>query len=127
MPASRAIIQTQVLRNQIIPSDTLEVDSLSALRMALEAGLGCAILARASVLADLEAEKYHARRIIDPPLTRALALVSLADRPLTKAFLEVRKTMIEVVHAAISDKRWPTKADGRRDQQAATRAHRPRH
>src|SRR5947209_1658625 len=44
MPASRAIIQTQVLRNQITPSETLEVDSLSALRMALEAGLGCAIL-----------------------------------------------------------------------------------
>ena len=40
MPASRAIIQTQVLRNQITPSETLEVDSLSALRMALEAGLG---------------------------------------------------------------------------------------
>jgi LysR family nitrogen assimilation transcriptional regulator len=35
MPASRAIIQTQVLRNQITPSETLEVDSLSALRMAL--------------------------------------------------------------------------------------------
>ena len=44
MPASRAIIQTQVLRNQITPSETLEVDSLSALRMALEAGLGCAVL-----------------------------------------------------------------------------------
>src|SRR5205085_10980417 len=95
MPASRAIIQTQVLRNQITPSETLEVDSLSALRMALEARLGCAILSRATVLADLAAEKYHARRIIDPPLTRSCALVSLADRPQTKAFLEVRKIMIE--------------------------------
>ncbi|WP_065755045.1 LysR substrate-binding domain-containing protein [Bradyrhizobium paxllaeri] len=119
MPASRAIIQTQVLRNQIIPSDTLEVDSLSALRMALEAGLGCAILARASVLADLAAGKYHARRIIDPPLTRALALVSLVDRPLTKAFLEVRKTMIEVVRSAVSTGRWPAKGNGRRGKRAA--------
>ena len=50
MPASRAIIQTQVLRNQITPSETLEVDLLSALRMAIEAGLGCAILSRATVL-----------------------------------------------------------------------------
>jgi LysR family nitrogen assimilation transcriptional regulator len=116
MPASRAIIQTQVLRNQITPSETLEVDSLSALRMALEAGLGCAI--RATVLADLAAEKYHARRIIDPPLTRSCALVSLADRPQTKAFLEVRKTMVEVVRSAVSAGRWPAKGSGRRSKGA---------
>lgn len=114
MPASRAIIQTQVLRNQITPSMTLEVDSLSALRMALEAGLGCAILSRATVLADLAAEKYHARRIVDPPLSRSLALVALADRPRTKAFLEIRKTVTEVVRAAVSERRWPAKQSGRR-------------
>jgi LysR family nitrogen assimilation transcriptional regulator len=118
MPASRAIIQTQVLRNQIIPSAMLEVDSLSALRMALEARLGCAILARASVLADLGAGKYQARRIVDPPLTRSLALVALADRPQTKAFLEVRETMIEVVGAAVSEGRWPAR-QGRRIREAS--------
>ena len=114
MPASRAIIQTQVLRNQVIPSETLEVDSLSALRMAIEAGLGCAILSRATVLPDLAAEKYHARRIVDPPLTRSLALVALADRPQTKAFIEVRKTVVEVVRAAVDDRSWPIKGSGRR-------------
>ena len=119
MPASRAIIQTQVLRNQIIPSETLEVDSLSALRMALEAGLGCAILARSSVLSDLAAGKYHARRIVDPPLTRSLALIALADRPQTKAFVAVRQTMIEVVRTAVSEGRWPAKAGGRRSKRAA--------
>ena len=119
MPASRAIIQTQVLRNQVIPSETLEVDSLPALRMALEAGLGCAILSRATVLSDLAAEKYHARRIIDPPLARSLGLIALADRPQTKAFLEVRKTVIEVVRAAVSDKRWPATDHGRRRTRAA--------
>ncbi|KRR25625.1 hypothetical protein CQ14_18370 [Bradyrhizobium lablabi] len=119
LPASRAIIQTQILRNQIIPSETLEVDSLPALRMALEAGLGCAILSRSTVLADLAAEKYHARRIVDPPLTRALGLVALADRPRTKAFLEVRKTMIEVVRSAVNTGRWPAKESGRRGKRAA--------
>ena len=120
MPASRAIIQTQVLRNQITPSETLEVDSLSALRMAIEAGLGCAILSRATVLADLAAEKYHARRIIDPPLTRSCALVALADRPQTKAFLEVRSTVVEIVRAAVNEGRWPAKGNGRRSKRAAT-------
>ena len=122
MPASRAIIQTQVLRNQITPSETLEVDSLSALRMAIEAGLGCAILSRATVLSDLAAEKYHARRIIDPPLTRSCALVSLADRPQTKAFLEVRRTMVEIVRAAVNEGRWPAKGNGRRSKRATPSA-----
>jgi LysR family transcriptional regulator, nitrogen assimilation regulatory protein len=108
-----------VLRNQITPSDTLEVDSLSALRMALEAGLGCAILSRATVLADLAAGKYHARRIIDPPLTRACALVSLADRPQTKAFTEVRKAVVEIVHAAVDKGDWPAKGNGRRRKRAS--------
>ena len=34
VPASRAIIQAQILRNQVIPSPTLEIDLLSALRKA---------------------------------------------------------------------------------------------
>jgi LysR family nitrogen assimilation transcriptional regulator len=119
LPASRAIIQTQILRNQIIPSATLEIDSLSALRMALEAGLGCAILSRATVLADLAAERYHARRIIDPPMTRSLGLISLAERPQTKAFLEVRKAVVDVVRAAINDKRWPAHENARRSKRSA--------
>lgn len=109
MPASRAIIQTQVLRNQIAPSETLEVDSLTALRMALEAGLGCAILSRATVLADLAAKKYHARPIVDPPMSRSLALISLADRPQTKAFLEVKKIVAGVVSKAARERRWPVR------------------
>ncbi len=114
MPASRAIIQTQVLRNQITPSVTLEVDSLSALRMALEAGLGCAILSRSTVLADLAAKKYHARRIVDPPLSRSLAIVALADRPQTKAFVEIRKTVTDVVRSAVREGRWPAKQSSKR-------------
>jgi|SRR6516165_817031 LysR family nitrogen assimilation transcriptional regulator len=117
MPASRAVIQTHVLRNQITPSETLEVDSMSALRLALEAGLGCAVLSRATVFADLEAKKYHARRIIDPPLSRSLALIALAERPQTKAFLEVRKTVKEIVRAAVDERRWPAKkASGQADE-----------
>jgi LysR family nitrogen assimilation transcriptional regulator len=88
--------------------------------MALEAGLGCAILSRASVLADLAAEKYHARRIIDPPLTRSCALVSLADRPQTKAFLEVRRSVVEIVRTAVAEGRWPAKGNGRRSKRATT-------
>ena len=109
IPDSRSIIQTQIQRNQIITSPTLEVDGLEALRRALEAGLGCAILARATVLADIAAGRIHARRITAPVFTRTLALVGLTDRPQTRAFTEVRQVLIDVVAAAAQSGRWPCK------------------
>jgi LysR family nitrogen assimilation transcriptional regulator len=118
VPASRAIIQTQILRNQIAPSPTLEIGSLIALRQALEAGLGCAILARSTVLAELEQRRFHARRIVQPTIVRSLAIISLADRPQTRAFVEVRNTVIEVVRVATRSGRWPTAQKAHRSRQS---------
>jgi len=126
VPASRSIIQTQILRNQISPSPTLEIDSLTALRQALEAGLGCAILARATVLTALEQNLFHCRRIIEPELARSLNIVSLADRPQTRAFTEVRGVLIEVVRAAAQAGRWPTTARQRRNVKRPSRKQKPR-
>jgi LysR family nitrogen assimilation transcriptional regulator len=108
VPASRAIIQTQILRNQIASSPTLEIDSLIALRQALENGLGCAVLARATVREELEQKRLHARRIVRPSVTRTLAVVYLADRPQTRAFLEVRNAIVDVVRAATTSGLWPS-------------------
>ncbi|OAF06268.1 hypothetical protein AYJ54_14165 [Bradyrhizobium centrolobii] len=106
-PTSRAIIQTQILRNQIRPSPKLEIDSLNIMRTALEAGLGCAILARSTVGNDLLASGIHARRIVEPTLMRELCLISLADHPQTRAFTEVRKILREVVLQDAKSGRWP--------------------
>ena len=118
VPASRAIIQAHILRNQIEPSPTLEIGSLLALRQALEKGLGCAILARSTVLAELAQKRFHARRIVQPALTRTLAIVSLADRPQTRAFVEVRNTVIDVVRTATKSGSWPTSRKTPRARQA---------
>ena len=119
VPTSRAIIQAQILRNQIAPSPTLEVGSLIALRQALEAGLGCAILARSTVLAELEERRFHARRIVRPAIVRSLAIISLAERPQTRAFVEVRDTVIGVVGEAARSGRWPTSRQPRKPRSIA--------
>jgi LysR family nitrogen assimilation transcriptional regulator len=111
--ASRAIIQAQILRNQITPSPRLEIDSLNAMRKALEAGLGCAILARSTVGAELSVGRVHARRIVDPTLTRTLTLITLADHPRTRAFVEVRDVLNHVFDDEIRSGRWPAEAIGR--------------
>lgn len=107
VPASRAIINAQILRNQITPHPRLEIDSLNALRQALVAGLGCAIIARSTIAAELAAGRLHARRIVDPPLTRALKIVALADRPQTRALAEVTRLLREVFEEEVKSNRWP--------------------
>ncbi|WP_410708315.1 LysR substrate-binding domain-containing protein [Bradyrhizobium sp. BWA-3-5] len=81
-PTSRAIIQAQILRNQIKPSPKLEIDSLNIMRTALGAGLGCGILPRSTVGSELLKSEIHARRIVEPNLTREFSLVSLAEHRL---------------------------------------------
>jgi LysR family transcriptional regulator, nitrogen assimilation regulatory protein len=109
VPASRSIIQEQILRNQITPNPRLEIDSLSAMRKALEAGLGCAILARSTVGAELSEGKVHARRIVEPPITRTLSLVGLVDHPQTRAFVEVGQILRRVIINEVKEGRWPAK------------------
>lgn len=106
-PTSRAILQTQFLRGQIKPSPTLEIDSLNIMRTALDAGLGCGILARSTVGADLLRGDVHARRIIEPTLMRDLSLIWLAEHPHTRAFAEVRQILKEVVLEDVRRGRWP--------------------
>ena len=108
-PGSRAIIHAQILRNQITPSPALEIASLSALRKALQGGLGCSILARTTVAADLAEGLLHARRIVQPTLTRALHIVSLANRPHTHAFVEVKALLSNVISGAVDAGAWPAK------------------
>ena len=108
-PASRSIIQAQILRNQIAPNPRLEIDSLNAMRKALEGRLGCAILARSTVGDELAAKRVHARRIIEPTLSRTLSLISLTDHPQTRAFIESRELLIRVILDSVQNRTWPAK------------------
>ena len=100
--ASRAILESQILRNMIVPSATLELDSLSAMRKALKSGLGCSILARSTVASELAEGSLHFRPIIKPKVTRQMELVFLADRPKTRAFTEVCRILTDVVRREVS-------------------------
>jgi LysR family nitrogen assimilation transcriptional regulator len=113
-PGSRALIQAQILRNQIRPSPALEIASLSALRKALRGGLGCSILARATVAADLAEGLYHARRIVRPTLTRTLHILALADRPQPRAFVEVKALLADVISGAVNAGAWQARLVSRR-------------
>lgn len=105
----RSLVNDHLLRNQIGAGDTLEIDSLVAMRQALEHGLGCSILSRATVLSSLKEGRLHARRIVEPELSRSLEQISLRDRPRTSAFVEIERVLTETVLAEVGSKRWPAR------------------
>ncbi|UFM66883.1 LysR substrate-binding domain-containing protein [Paracoccus sp. MA] len=105
--SSRSIVHSQFLRRQITPHPQLEIESLSALIQAMRAGLGCSILARATVAEDLAKGSLHARRIRDPELTRTLYLVVPANRPRRRVDDEMRKLISTTLVDAVAAGRWP--------------------
>ena len=105
----RSLVNDHLLRNRIDAGDTLEIDSLTAMRQALENGLGCSILSRATMLSSLKAGRVHCRRIVEPPLTRTLEQISLRDRPRTPAFNEIERLLTGIVQAEVRSRRWPAR------------------
>ena len=114
----RAIVESHVLRSRIKPSQMLEIDSLTALRQALEGGLGCTILGRSSVTAALSDGSLHARRIVEPGLTRTLELASQAERPRTRAFVETDRILTGIVRAVVRRGDWPARWVGAEEKGA---------
>lgn len=107
--SSRSILDSQPLRDVVSPSIFLELDSLNAMRKALVAGLGCTILAKATV-GDLVADGIiHARLIVEPEITRQLTIVSLADRPETRASVEIAAILKSTLTRAVAEGSWPAR------------------
>ena len=105
----RSLVQDHLLRNRLEADETLEIDSLTGMRLALENGLGCSILSRATVLSSIEEGRLHCRRIVEPQLTRTLEQVSLRDRPRTPAFVEMERLLTAIVLGEVDAKRWPAR------------------
>jgi len=104
---SRALIASHFLRKQIAANDILEIYSLSALKQALVAMLGCSILAKATVGSELSTGQLHARLIVEPKLTRELRLVWLSEFPVMRAFLEVQAIIASEIADVVRSGSWP--------------------
>ena len=79
----------------------LEVDSLSALKDLVLAGMGATILPLASVNADVMAGRLSAGPVIDPPLTRKLVLAFSGTRPVSSAAREFGKALVRQIQALV--------------------------
>jgi LysR family nitrogen assimilation transcriptional regulator len=107
--SSRSVINSQPLRDIIRPSIILELGSLNAMRKALAAGLGCSILAQATVWDLLTAGAIHARMIVEPEISRQLNIISLADRPETRASTAILAILRSALANSVKAGEWPAR------------------
>ena len=102
---SRSLIENFYLRDRL-PARIMEFDSLFAITHALIEGIGCSVLAKATVHDALESGALTARRIVDPEIKRTLYLVLPRDRPRTRAIDEVRRLLQTVIADEVANRRW---------------------
>lgn len=107
--SARMILDHHAARALIGEHDILTIDSLAAMRAALEGGLGFGVVARSSVSEALAAGRLVARKILEAGLTRQLALVSLRSRPKTRAAELVCAILSASVREAVESGRWPAR------------------
>lgn len=110
---ARAVLDHHAARAPIEGRDMLAIDSLAAMRAALEGGLGFGVVARSSVSEALAAGRLVARKIEEAGLSWQLALVSLRSRPKTRAAEHVCSVLSASVREAVQSGRWPARIVGR--------------
>ncbi|WP_137920801.1 LysR substrate-binding domain-containing protein [Hydrogenophaga sp. 2FB] len=110
----RSALDAAFARAKLVPRVVLEVDSLSMLMAAVDAGLGVTLQPHAAVGRFPDAaQRFELVHIDDPQVGRANLLCSLSDDELSPAALATRIVVRDTVQALLAQKRWPgTRAIG---------------
>ncbi|MCP5265514.1 MAG: LysR family transcriptional regulator [Burkholderiaceae bacterium] len=105
--SSRSITEREDLQRRLRASAVLELNSITAMRKALAAGLCCSALPLTTVRDLLDAGVIRARRIVEPEVTRDLYLVTQRERSPTAAFETIRALIRALVREEVKAGRWP--------------------
>lgn len=110
----RRIIEEACLPLRLTLHVVAEIDSLSSVKRAVEAGLGSTILSLASVAEEVAAGRLRASTIKDASMLRRVASATSVTRPLTQAAAAVIQLTTALVHEMVRDGSWPARwvADG---------------
>lgn len=103
----RSTLDAAFARAGVSPNVVLEVDSLSMLMAAVDAGLGATLQPWAAVgrFADA-AQRFELRRIVEPQVRRANLLCSLPQDELSPAALAARVVLIDCALGLVNSGVW---------------------
>lgn len=104
----RSTLDTAFARAQVVPRVVLEVDSLSMLMAAVDAGLGVTLQPRAAVGRFPDAAtRFALVHIDDPQVSRLNLLCSLSEDELSPAALATRIVLRDTMQALVTQGHWP--------------------
>jgi LysR family nitrogen assimilation transcriptional regulator len=83
-----------------------EVDSLTVIKEMIEDGDCFAVLADAAIHKEIAAGRLRSIRIVDPEVSRSVALVTSAARGQTRACEEVGRITSRLAHDLLRDGVW---------------------
>lgn len=90
-----------------------EIDSLSSVKRAVDAGIGSTILPLAAVAEEVAVGRLKASAISDASMTRRVVLAVNVTRPATRAATAVSGVAIELIRAMVRSGTWPGQWIGR--------------
>jgi LysR family transcriptional regulator, nitrogen assimilation regulatory protein len=99
-----------------------EIDSLSSVKKAVEAGLGSTILSVASVAEEVAAGQLRASTIEDASMMRRVVCVTSVTRPLTPAGAALMGLTTELLHGMVRNGAWPARWIGAEANAPAAKA-----
>jgi LysR family nitrogen assimilation transcriptional regulator len=102
----RQIIDGGFARVGLQPHIVAEVDSLSALRDALRANLGCVILPNSAIVEGPGRNGLQIRPIRSPRLEATVALCMPEQLPITDSVRVVEDIVIQLTSEALADNWW---------------------
>jgi len=104
----RSTLDTAFARAHVVPRVVLEVDSLSMLMAAVDAGLGVTLQPRAAVGRFPDAAtRFALVHIDDPQVSRLNLLCSLSEDELSPAALATRIVLRDTMQALVTQGHWP--------------------
>jgi len=93
----RILLERQALMLGKAINIVREIEGLASTKAAIRAGVGFAVLGRGAIFEDYQRGILSALPLAGKGFTRRLVLDSPVDHPATKAVIEVRKILLEVV------------------------------
>lgn len=104
----RSTLDAAFARAGVVPRVVLEVDSLSLVMAAVDAGLGATLQPRAALGRAADAgQRFTLVHIDDPQVNRVNLLCSLSEDELSPAALATRVVVRDTIQALVQGGQWP--------------------
>lgn len=103
----RRIIDEACAQQGIVLDVVAEIDSLTSVKKAVAAGIGCTILSPSSVVEDVAAGQLRAVTIEESRMRRRVVCATRVTRPATQASAAVISLATELIRGMVGSGTWP--------------------